>query len=247
MSTHRRDRVDRRTAERLLDSAAAGRPVGPEPLVRLVRAATVPGQAGELAGEDRAVTAFRVAQLAPVNVQRQRTLKATLAKLVTVKIAALAGALAIGGVALAAGTGALPNLPHVGPASHGPSVHPTGIPAQGTDPTHPRSSPSPSLVGLCHAWLAAAADNPGKAADDPAFGALIAVAGGRERVQQYCVVLLATSRPDEGKPSGTPGNQPTATPGDQSSKHPGKDPSKHPDRGQPATPGNQPAATPTSP
>jgi hypothetical protein len=245
MSTHRGDRVDRRTAERLLDSAAAGRPVGPKPLVRLVRAATLPGRPGELAGEDRAVTAFRGAQFAPV-AARRRTLKATLAKLVTVKIAALVGALAIGGVALAAGTGALPNLPHVGPASHGPSVHPTGTPP-GSDRSHPRSSPSPALVGPCHAWLASVADNPGKAPDNPAFGALITAAGGRERVQQYCVELLATPSPDRGKPSVTPGNQPTATPSNESTRHPGRDPSKHPDRVQPATPGDQPTATPTSP
>lgn len=235
--------MDRRTAERLLDSAAAGRPVGPEPLVRLVRAATLPGRPDELTGEDRAVTAFRGARVAPV---RRRTVKSSLAKLVTVKIAALAGALTIGGVALAAGTGALPNLPYVGPASRTPSVHPTGTPP-GTDRAHPRSS-SPALVGLCHAWLASIADNPGKAADNPAFGALIAAAGGRDQVQPYCTDLLATPTPDkdQGRPSETPGNQPT-TPDNQSSKRPGRDPSKHPDKAQTQAPGNQPTATPTSP
>lgn len=245
MSTHGHGPVDRRTTERLLDTAAAGRPVGPDPLVRLIRAATLPGGGRELAGEDLAVAAFRDARHTAVTARRRGSLRASLAKLVSVKIAALAGALAVGGVALAAGTGALPDLPYIGPASHTPAVHSTTTNEPGGDGARSHGSPSPSLVGLCHAWLAGVADNPGKAPQNPAFGQLLTAAGGRDQVQRYCDDLLASAAPDkdkggpDGKPSGTPGGRPTETPGADSSRHPGREPSKRPDKA--------PTPSPTAP
>ena len=228
--------MDRRTTERLLDSAAAGRPVGPDPVVRVLRAATRPGQAGELAGEDRAVAAFRSAGLAAA--PGRRSLRTSLSRLLTVRIATpaaalTAGVLGLGGVALAASTGALPDLPHVRPATHAPSTNPTRAPAPGTGGARGHLSPSasPELVGLCRAWLAAAVANPGKAAP----GQLVGAAGGAERVRKYCDDLLAAAPPadDQGKATPKPSGAPSADP----SKHPGKDPSKHPDR----------QSTPTSP
>lgn len=56
--------------------------------------------------------------------------------------------------------------------------------AGGSGSTHP--SPSPSLRGLCTAWAAGAGDNPGKAAENPAFGALVKAAGDPGAVPGYC-------------------------------------------------------------
>ena len=47
--------------------------------------------------------------------------------------------------------------------------------AGGQSANHPAATPSPSLRGLCQAYTAHAADNPGKALDNPAFAALIAL------------------------------------------------------------------------
>ena len=47
-------------------------------------------------------------------------------------------------------------------------------------------SPSPSLRGLCTAWAAGAGENPGKAAENPAFGALVKAAGSPGAVPGYC-------------------------------------------------------------
>ncbi|MBB5114311.1 hypothetical protein ACLQ2Y_03425 [Micromonospora echinospora] len=58
---------DRAESDRLLDAARAGTPPGAEadPLTRLLSAAAGPATAGEVAGEDQAVAAFRAARAAP--------------------------------------------------------------------------------------------------------------------------------------------------------------------------------------
>lgn len=59
---------------------------------------------------------------------------------------------------------------------------------------HAAASPSPSLAGLCTAWLAHPRDV-AKLSTNPAFSVLINAAGGADAVNGYCATLLATSHP----------------------------------------------------
>ena len=185
-------------------------------------------------------------------------LKTAAAKLVAAKVVvgAAVAAAATGGVAVAAATNHAS-----GPANHDtrPAVAASGKHATGTPsaeagrpsplptPTspgrpyaaHPSSatsraaqgSPSPSLVGLCAAYRAGVANNPGRALDNPAFTALVTAAGGKDNVSAYCTAILASPHP-----SGTP-SHPTASP----PRHPTEPPSTHPGAsthptGPPSTP-----------
>jgi hypothetical protein len=146
-------------------------------------------------------------------------LKTTLAKVLTVKAAAAAMAVtaAGGGLALAATNGALPSGAD---NTHGQSsAHATALPsaaaaagaaAAGADADHGSAAPSPSLVGLCRAYAAGVHDNPGKALDNPAFGALIAAADGKDQVSDYCTDLLK-DKPATGA-SANANNEPTERP-----------------------------------
>ena len=212
MSAHRRRRIDRDTAEQLLRGAPAGSRAGSEPLVELFAAAAAPAGAAELGGEQAAMAAFRAAR--PYAVQqtgRRSMLKTTVAKMLTVK--AVAAAIAVGavggGVALAASNGALPSGLGSGNSAKQPAAHATGQQAPDADKDKGGSAdPSPSLVGLCRAYAAGVADNPGKALENPAFRALISAAGARDKVGNYCTDLLkdqpataSSARPDGGRPS----------------------------------------------
>jgi len=122
-------------------------------------------------------------------------LKTALAKTLTVKAAAIAAVVVGGGVAVAAGTGALPN--------------PLGKPAasHSAKPDHANSakgSPSPSLEGLCKAYAAKPDGERGKALESSAFQALITAAGGLDKVADYCTTLLPSAKPGGGKPSDLP-------------------------------------------
>ena len=147
MSRSRSNRLDRKTAERLLDSATVGRPAGPDHLSRLLAAAAGPGHADGSVGEDRAVAAFRTARPALVPERRRASaLVASLAKLLTIKVAAVAGAVAIGGVALAASTGTLPKVPVVPHLPNGgvasPAVRSSEPSVSGSSRPHPHESPA---------------------------------------------------------------------------------------------------------
>lgn len=145
-------------------------------------------------------------------------IKTALAKLLTIKVAAAAlTATAASGVALAAGTGHLPGpLGGAAPtdrptATHDTRPHHTGK-ASTTRDGHHSAAPSPSLVGLCHAYQAGAGDNPGKALGNPAFTHLITVAGGEDKVAAYCTDLIKT-HPGKARvshPAGAP-THPAAT------------------------------------
>lgn len=227
MSTHRFRWTDRRAADQeLRDALGTGRPAAPDALGELLRAAARPAREGELAGEQAAVAAFRVADLnraaafraanpdhpAP-RPRRLTMLKTTLASLLTAKVLAPAAALAAaGGITLATATGALPT----------PDETPAGPPSEvTTTPRSPESMPSgkpdmPSsaLPGLCQAYTAGAGAEHGKALDSPAFQALAAEAGGADKVSGFCDNVLA-DRP--GKPSDVPApphstGSPTALP-----------------------------------
>ncbi len=109
------------------------------------------------------------------------------------------------------------------------------------DPTAP-ASPQPSLAGLCNAWAAGATDNPGAAADNPAFGSLVEAAGSPDEVPGYCADLAKTdqsARPST--PPGQDGDRPQGRSADaqNGANHPGVPPT--------AAPGNpdHPAGPPT--
>ncbi|MFI7550397.1 hypothetical protein ACIBQ2_11660 [Micromonospora sediminimaris] len=188
-------------------------------------------------------------------------LKITLAKLLTVKAATVIAATGLGGVALAAGTGALPN-PLVDPTTRpttqapaAPTVTPS-LPVGPADRAGASNGPSPSLTGLCQAYAAGAATNPGKASENPAFAELVEAAGGAGQVDEYCAAAASEDRAHPtGAPSGagrptthpTPnprGATPTGRPDTATTKRPGGVPTVT----VPGVPnGSVPAATPRTP
>ncbi|SCG59326.1 hypothetical protein [Micromonospora inositola] len=171
-------------------------------------------------------------------------LETAFAKLLTLKVGATALAVAAtGGVALAAATGTLPD-PLTGPTAK-PSAHATGKASDAADqgkgsPAGAKASPSPNLVGLCHAYRAGVGDNPGKALENPAFRVLITTAGAKEKVAAYCDALLAR---EKGKPSQAA--RPTATPSHPTGK-PQTRPTSAGDQRTEAPGGHKPTAPPTN-
>jgi hypothetical protein len=129
--------------------------------------------------------------------------KAAIAKLLTVKVAAILVGLGLGGVALAATTGVLPNPLVDTPTSHAPTVAPS-------HPTGPASAnPTPSEYGLCQAYVAEATSNPGRALENPAFTSLVTAAGGPENLDGYCDAVIAAG--PAVTPPGPSGAKPSAT------------------------------------
>jgi hypothetical protein len=227
MSIHRTRQLDRDTAEALLSGVPAARR-GAGRLGEHLAAAAAPGRPEELAGWPVVLAAFRAAHPQPVADQRRRpVLKTWLTKLLTVKAAAALAVAATGGVALAASSGALPNPLADKPAattSHGPDGdRPSGGPSH-PDGKGPSALPSPSLVGLCHAYEAGAGADHGKALESPAFTALITAAGAKDKVDGFCTTLLAASPGNGAGPSG----HPTGEPSDPSHTHPSSAPTEHP-------------------
>lgn len=231
MSMNRNRRISARAAEDLLGGASVDGRHGR--LASVLRVATGPGRPAELAGRHEAVAAFHHARLCPYPPpRRQSMIKSAVVKLLTVKAAAVTAlVLGGGGVALAASTGTLPNPlgSHPAPAasssgqsgsSHGPaaSAHP-----------HGSADPSPSLVGLCHAYTAGAGSAHGNALDNPAFKALLTAAGSKADVDTYCTKLLgtATTHPS-GAPSDHPGGRPSSHPTGAPTSHPTGAPTDHP-------------------
>ena len=127
---------------------------------------------------------------------------------------------------------------HAGPALAG---HPSSEPAEtdGTDPSEsgstevtepaPHGTPSPDLTGLCHAWLAGAGSEHGKARTNPAFTVLVTTAGGVDAVDNFCVEMLGTSS----NPSSDDSEAPEPSEAESDAPHPTP---SHPDRT--AHPGN---------
>ena len=213
-----------------------GAPATP-PLAALLSAARAPAHPDELSGELAALAAFeQAAQLAPVpSPRRTNVLKSTLAKILTVKVAVVAAAAAgATGVVLASTSGVL--APGDGPSDHGPAdnppaVHssanaPSGTPRDGDggegkgDAGKSGETPSPSMAGLCNAYAARKADNPGKALDNPAFTALITAAGGEENVDEYCETVDSDSPGQSGDTHGKPADAPdNGNAGDNADDH----------------------------
>jgi hypothetical protein len=245
--------VDRETAEWLL-AGTAGRPVEPDtrPLAHLLALAAAPARPHELAGEDAAVAAFHRPGSAPVRARPGR--RALLAKLLTVKVAALIAASTLGGVAVAAAAGRLPELPGVAgiQAEDTPPAPPPAVPPPPTNTGRPKVQPAPpppsptgppgqpALVDLCRA---AAADH-GATIDRPQFAPLVSAAGGPEkpRIRSYCTGLLRPERSRGPESSASPSD--IDSPDMDTDGHPSRSPGSPPPRQnlQPSqSPGREPA------
>jgi hypothetical protein len=161
--------------------------------------------------------------------------------LVGVKAAAVALAVAVAGVALAAGTGVLPNplnpvdappnsaTPATPPdtpwsttadrrsstppgSSPGASVSPSAGTAPGTSASPGAPADHASLVGLCRAYQARGDRDPGAAMGSAAFAALVAAAGGADQVPTFCADLLAAEEPSGDGNSKSDSNGATTAP-----------------------------------
>lgn len=81
----------------------------------------------------------------------------------------------------------------------------------GNGPAGANGSPSPSLVGLCHAIDGGNKDDQGKALENPAFRALLTAAGGKDKVDAFCVKLLASASAAPKDHPSHPAGKPSAT------------------------------------
>ncbi|MFJ7945540.1 hypothetical protein ACIQ6K_18105 [Streptomyces sp. NPDC096354] len=210
-----------------------GMPVTPE-VAALLRSAQRTGEAGPVA-EQRALDAFRAARdegaHAPVSplrrrrrddwrpVERWRGVRS-----VRAVVAGLTAVVALGGVAMAAGSGTMP-----GPFGEGGHDRPRPVHPANSEPAKPggshRATPTPRAdrtqqgptdtpatgrashhpdqaqddMALCRAYRHV--QDSGKAADATAFDRLASAAGGASAVPDYCDGLLA-AQPPKGNGSG---------------------------------------------
>lgn len=215
--------------ERVLDGEASADGA----LGGLIASARAPETRANPPGLAAALTAFREVSAAhPSSVPRSTSMIRNMAaKVLAAKLLVVGGlalAAATGGIAAAASTGQLPSpLPHSSHASevavaavassHGrptstatASASASASASESSEPTsaHPDASPSPSLRGLCQAWLSRPHEH-GKADTSPAFSYLVSTAGGVDSVDGYCTSLLASPAPSSGEDSSGP---PTAIP-----------------------------------
>jgi hypothetical protein len=230
MSARRPDRItriDRTTAEQILDGDLADPPAGPDDLVRLLATAAAPAgepgapaQGGEIAGEEAAVAAFLRARPEPTaQPRRDPMIKTALAKALTMKIAAAAlAAVTAGGVWAATQTSALRSL--IGGTAPGARPAVTHSPARSAPPDERAAYGIASLAGVCQAYLAES-QRPGVPRPKIAreFGTLIAAAGGTEaKADAYCRGLLRALR--HRYPAGLPSHLPTRLPAGSPAKLP---------------------------
>ncbi|MFI9785971.1 hypothetical protein ACIHEI_21085 [Kitasatospora sp. NPDC051984] len=238
MSTNRSRRIDRAAAEQLLrgttvdpeagqDPSAGQQPAPGRPeLAALLAAAAATGPAddGPLPGEEGAMAAFRQArrQPAPSQHRRRKMADTALARALSAKAMAVAlGVTAVGGVAVAAGTGRLPEVlggpapappAAAAPASspNAPDGSPTGTPSRTAKPSNAATRPggasdrpsgpasadpgqAPDLATLCRGFTTRVSSGakPKEAAADPALAELLRAAGAAEKVTGYCAQLAA--------------------------------------------------------
>lgn len=216
MTTRQPPPLNRANAEAILTGTATER----SELAQIIAAARGPATSDELAGEAAAMIRFQAARLEPAAAHGVTGRKRMPDKLLAAKlgIAAALAAAATGGVALAAAAHtqtepahhALPASTSVAAPSHDGTPTPRATKAAVTPPppppshaaaasaaptapggagSHPSASPSPSLRGLCIAYLANEITG-GKRMDNPAFGALVTAAGGKDKITTYCLTLL---------------------------------------------------------
>jgi hypothetical protein len=239
--------ADQDLLERLLDGRLdpGSVPPGYGGLARLLAAATAPAAPEELAGEQLVMATFAAVMRshAPTHVPRRT---AVARKVFTMKAAAVAlvAVLSVGGVAAAA-TGLLPGQasPVTGraPATTATTaaagqgvgvaarVDPGGAAqagathAQGRESAVGPDATAAARAGLCRAWQAGEGADHGHRADSVAFQALVAAAGGADKVAAYCEDVAAGRGADahgQGRAS-PPGSGAPADPGPPASTGPG--------------------------
>jgi hypothetical protein len=206
--------VDDETADRLLAGQLdpADAPPGYAAVAKLVAAATGPATTDELAGEPEAIARFAATARSGFPTRASITRRAGVPRrLLTVKAAAavLVAALSVGGVAVAAGVFPAPARPAAdhgrgssgsGPATPGASGAATTTTAAGNrergngTATGPDAT-GPAKDGLCRAWEAGQAGEHGRRQDSTAFRALVAAAGGADKIAAYC----QATTPGQGK------------------------------------------------
>lgn len=251
---------------------SCGTPDLHEALAGLLAAAAAPAGKSELSGEQEALAMFRAAHLAPsaahvpvpapdsapapasvsarVQASPGRSLL-TPATLLGAKVAAAVLAAALGGVAVAAGTGNLPT------ALGGDAPEPDRPAASPTPRTLVADAPSPAASGrssaavpadlaeLCRAFTRAPGPRPEEVLAERRFAALVAAAGGPSGVPGYCAPVLGDGpEPSASAPAASPSRNPRAgTPA-----HPGKpDPSRRPVTPGPRTGEHGPGTRPPGP
>jgi hypothetical protein len=194
MRIHRFLRIDRGTAEKLLDGRPLGPDAGHEALVDLLATLAAPPAHGEQAGESAAMDAFRETPLSPVQHSRSRPMT-TAAPVRRRSAKALVAALALtalSGVAVAAGTGHLPGVqggnPAVAPRTTGPTAGVTDAPDVGGATA--TADADPATTALCEAYAASTGGDRAKKLAGPAFSGLVRVAGGKGKVTAYCAAVL---------------------------------------------------------
>lgn len=224
-------RLTRRSAARALDRTG---PSGDPRVDGVLGAATARGAEPDRTREDDLVALFSAADLTPAGpAKRPSMIQIARKRLAAAKIAVaatLAVLLAGGGVAFAATSGNLPSVlggddrsdhsrTHTSPA---PDRQETLGPKPSGGPTTLPSASDPSYEGLCRAFQKAATTNPGKAADNPAFSALAAAAGGKAKIAPYCASLIGApgSRPTSGPTPGPTTGTTDPAPGGTSPTHP---------------------------
>ncbi|WP_196255679.1 hypothetical protein ACN26Y_23985 [Micromonospora sp. WMMD558] len=237
MFFRRSARADRAALDRLLDAAPDAVPgAGAEPLSRLLSAAAAPGRPDELAGEEAALAAFRAARATPTPAPEPRRRRRPVTAGV-LAWAAGAAATATAGVAFAAVAIDRPDAPPPRPApttgvsgpgeTDGPGGTPGGGASTGTPGGTPSGPPTPTagapstgpgspspreraaqLDGQCRAYLAKSPAQREKALDTPGFADLVAAAGGRGQVTDYCRERVGEPEPPKTK---KPKSGPTPT------------------------------------
>src|SRR5690242_18440907 len=217
MTTRQPPPLHRANAEAILTGTATERSELTQIIAAARGSATSAELAGEAAAMIRFQAArLEPAAAHGVTVRKRMSDKLLAAK---VGIAATLAAAATGGVALAAAAHtqtepahhALPASTSVAaPSTDGtptpretratraavpppPPSHAAAASAAPTTPggvgSHFSASPSPSLRGLCIAYLAKEITG-GKQLDSPAFGVLVTAAGGKNKITIYCLTLL---------------------------------------------------------
>jgi hypothetical protein len=229
MVSARARRIGRREAEKLL----AGDPVSVDraELVRLLQLAAAPAQPDELAGRRAAVGAFVRAGHYPATgtAPAWRRPVRSLSRAVAVKLVVGLMVVSVGGVAVAAETGSLPDAVQHGAhdllsplgvpvpdATAGPDASAPGPERSASPPTgggpDPQASADLSVHGLCEAWQAGQRNGHPKDVDAAVLRALAAAAGGTDNIPAFCAAVLAQPTP---KASPTPDSQhgvPSPTP-----------------------------------
>lgn len=213
MSTRQRHDGGRQEDGRRHGTSCTGRTGGR--LAVVLRAAAGPAHPSELAGEAEAVAAFRAAVAGTAPVQSSK-LRSALARVLTVKAVIVLAVAGSAGV-VAATTGLLPEswASPEPPAEHSTTA-PTSAPASApteraadpdtpglrTTPPTPTTQEEPSIARLCLEYLDRG--RPGNTLKDPSFRPLIAAAGSKGKVADYC----ATHTPQS---SNTDTNEGTST------------------------------------